>query len=160
MRSTAVTIALFFALHAAGQHIPSLKIEELAQRMNQANDTTYVINFWATFCKPCVAEIPAFIKLAGQYKKQKVQLVLVSLDLPSYYPAKIAAFVKEKKWQTAVVWLNETNADHFCPMIDSSWSGAIPATVVVNAKRGYKKFWEGDISAAAFENELKQALGL
>lgn len=145
-------------MHATGQNIPSLKIDELVRRMNQANDTTYVINFWATFCKPCVAEIPAFIKLAHQYKTQKVKLVLVSLDLPSYYPKRIADFVKTKKWQTTVAWLNETNADHFCPMIDSGWSGAIPATVVINAKRGYKKFWEGDISAAAFEKELKQAL--
>lgn len=130
---------------AAAQQVPSLKAAEVVKRMSQANDTTYIINFWATFCKPCVAEIPGFIKMAARYKSQKVKLVLISLDLPSYYPARIANFVKQQQWNTEIAWLNETNADHFCPMIDSSWSGAIPATVVINKARGYKKFWEGEL---------------
>lgn len=145
---------------ATAQNIPSLKMDEVVKRMQQPNDTTYIINFWATFCKPCVAEIPAFIKLAEKYKAQKVQLLLVSLDLPSYYPKRIAAFAAARKWNAALAWLSETNADHFCPMIDSNWSGAIPATVVVNAKRGYKKFWEGELREQDLEMALKKINGL
>lgn len=143
---------------AGAQIIPKLKMAGVVQRMNQPNDTTYIINFWATFCKPCVEEIPGFLKVVEKYKKQKVKLILVSLDLPSYYPKRIADYVAKNKWKASIVWLNETNADIFCPMIDSSWSGAIPATVIVNAKRGYKKFWEGDMKEAAFEKELKEAV--
>ena len=91
------------------------------------------------FCKPCVAEIPGFIKIANKYKNQKVKLVLVSVDLPLFYPNKIAAFAKKNNFNTNLAWLSETNADYFCPMIDSSWSGAIPATIIVNVKTGYKK---------------------
>ena len=147
-------LPVFFYAAAYTQTIPKLKMTDVVQRMNQPNDTTYIVNFWATFCKPCVAEIPSFIQLAEKYKTQKVKLLLVSLDLPSYYPKKIATFVAAKKWKAAIAWLNETNADYFCPMADSNWSGAIPATVVVNAKRGYKKFWEGEVK----EEELQSVL--
>ena len=93
-----------------------------------------------------------------KYEKQKVKLLLVSLDLPSYYPAKIAAFAKKNKYTAKIVWLNETNADHFCPMIDKSWSGAIPATFVVNNKKGYRKFMEAEMSKADFETIIQEAI--
>lgn len=150
-----LTLGVFFYTAPQAQTIAKLKMTDVVQRMNQPNDTTYIVNFWATFCKPCVAEIPSFIQLAEKYKTQKVKLVLVSLDLPSYYPKRIAAFVAAKKWNASVAWLNETNADYFCPMVDSAWSGAIPATVVVNAKRGYKKFWEGEVKEEALKSVLE-----
>jgi hypothetical protein len=83
----------------------------------------------------------------------------VSLDLPTFYPAKIAAFVKKNNYNTNIAWLNETNADIFCPMIDPKWSGAIPATIIVNNKTGYKRFTEDQISAEDFEKALKEAMG-
>jgi hypothetical protein len=83
----------------------------------------------------------------------------VSLDLPSFYPKKIANFAAKNNFKTNIAWLDETDADYFCPMIDSSWSGAIPATIIVNAKTGSKKFWEGDVKGDFFESELKKAMG-
>lgn len=132
---------------------------DVVNSFSSKNDTTYVVNFWATFCKPCNEEIPDFIRLAERYKKQKVQLLLVSLDLPTYVADKLPAFIKKYKYNTSHVWLNETNADIFCPMIDSKWSGAIPATIIVNNKTGYKKFTEDQISAEDFEKALKEAIG-
>jgi thiol-disulfide isomerase/thioredoxin len=150
---------LILVATANSQKIAKWKIENVVKSFSANNDTVYVVNFWATFCKPCIAEIPDFIKLAEKYKKQKVKLLLVSLDLPSYYPAKIAAFAKKNNYKTNIVWLSETNADHFCPMIDEKWSGAIPSTIIVNNKTGYRKFVEDQISAADFEKILKEAIG-
>ena len=141
-----------------GQKIAKLKIEDVVKSFSANNDTVYVVNFWATFCKPCNEEIPDFIRLTDKYKKQKVKLLLVSLDLPDYYPAKIAAFAKKNNFNTAIAWLNETNADIFCPMIDKKWSGAIPATIVVNNKSGYKKFVEDEMKPEAFEAIIKLAI--
>ena len=84
--------------------------------------------------------------------------MLVSLDLPSYYPVKISAFAKEHKFNTNIAWLNETNADYFCPKIDEKWSGSIPATLIVNTKTGYRKFFEEEMDPAVFEKELKIAI--
>ena len=142
-----------------GQKIPKWKIEDVVKSFSAKNDTTYVVNFWATFCKPCNEEIPDFIRLAEKYKKQKVKLMLVSLDLPSYVPVKLPAFIKKYNYKTNHVWLNETNADIFCPMIDPKWSGAIPATIIVNNKTGYRKFTEDQISPEDFERSLMEAIG-
>ncbi|MEP7236725.1 MAG: redoxin domain-containing protein [Ferruginibacter sp.] len=144
---------------AKSQTIAKWKIEDVVKSFSAKNDTVYVVNFWATFCKPCIAEIPDFIALVEKYKKQKVKLLLVSLDLATYYPAKIAAFAKKNNYNTNIVWLNETNADHFCPMIDAKWSGAIPSTIIVNNKTGYRKFFEDQVSPQAFETALQFAIG-
>jgi len=147
-----------FAAVAQAQQIPKLKMADVVKLFNTKSDTIYIVNFWATFCKPCVAEIPNFIKIAEKYKKQKVKLLLVSLDLPSFYPKRIATFATKNNFATNLAWLDETDADYFCPMIDKSWSGAIPATIMINTKTGYKKFFEGEIKGEEFEKELRKAV--
>ena len=134
------------------QEISKWKIENLDQYIRES-EGILVINFWATFCKPCVAEIPGFIATVAK-QKEKVRLLLVSLDMRNAYPQKLKNFLTEKKWKGQFIWLDETNADHFCPMIDSSWSGAIPATVVINKARGYKKFWEGELREEVLNKEI------
>ena len=152
-------MAIFsFAMVCNSQSIPKWKIEEVVRSFTNNSDTVYVVNFWATFCKPCNEEIPDFIKIVKKYEGQKVKLLLVSLDLPSYYPVRIAAFIKKNNYKTNHVWLNETDADHFCPLIDSTWSGAIPSTIIVNGKTGYRKFVEDQISPADFEAAIKEAV--
>lgn len=145
-------------LVAQSQSIPKWKMNDVVKSYSAPNDTTYVVNFWATFCKPCNEEIPDFIRLAEKYKKQRVKLLLVSLDLPSYVAVRLPAFIKKNNYKTNHVWLNETDADIFCPMIDLKWSGAIPATIIVNNKTGYKKFTEDQISPEDFEKYLNEAI--
>lgn len=146
------------AITCQAQQISKWKITDVLHYFNKNNDTTYVVNFWATFCKPCVGEIPYFISITNKYKDQKVKLLLVSLDLPDYYPSRIAAFAKKNNINARIVWLDETNADIFCPAIDNKWSGAIPATLVINNRTGFRKFVEDDIKAEDFEGIIKQAL--
>jgi thiol-disulfide isomerase/thioredoxin len=147
-----------FAATASSQSIPKWKMDQVVKEFSKSNDTVYVVNFWATFCKPCIEEIPDFIRIVKKYEKQKVKLMLVSLDLPGFYPAKIAAFAKKNNYTADIIWLNETNADIFCPMIDKKWSGAIPSTIIVNNKTGYRKFTEDQISPADFEASIKAAI--
>lgn len=142
------------------QTLPKVKMDDVVNRFSAKNDTVYVVNFWATFCKPCVAELPDFIRITKKYAAQKVKLIMVCLDLPSYYPAKITSFAKSHHFNAEIQWLNETNADHFCPMIDPKWSGAIPATIIVNTKTGYKKFFEEEMGADKFEAALKRAIDI
>ncbi|MEJ7675340.1 MAG: TlpA disulfide reductase family protein [Chitinophagaceae bacterium] len=121
------------------QSIPVWKVSGLNKYI-AASDSILVINFWATFCKPCNEEIPYFETIVNKYKKQKVKLLLVSLDMKDQYPHKLKAFAKKNKYSSQIVWLNEINADYFCPAVDSTWSGGIPATLIVNTSTGYRKF--------------------
>ncbi len=140
------------------QNIPSWKINDVEQLIDKS-DSVMVISFWATFCKPCIEEIPYLQSISNKYKDEKVKLLLVSLDLAAFYPNRIEAFTKKNNFNSQIVWLNETNADHFCPKIDKRWSGAIPATLIINNKTGYKKFVEEQMKPEEFELELKKAIG-
>lgn len=150
---------LAFVTAAHSQTIAKWKVEDVVKAYSANNDTVYVVNFWATFCKPCIEEIPDFIRITDKYKEQKVKLLLVSLDLPAFYPDRLASFIKKNKFNTNHAWLYETNADHFCPMIDEKWSGVIPSTLIVNNSKGYRKFVEDQLSAEELEASLQEAMG-
>ena len=148
-----VTITIVLCFRSSAQDIPKWKIGELEAYIKQA-DKPVIINFWATFCKPCVEEIPYFQKLAKKYESSGLKLLLVSLDAEDAYQ-KISPFAKKYKFSAPIVFLDETNADLFCPRIDESWSGAIPASLFVNNKTGYRKFFEEQIPKARLEKEIR-----
>jgi thiol-disulfide isomerase/thioredoxin len=152
-------LLLCYSFFATAQKVQSVKMKDLAAYA-ATSDSVLVINFWATFCKPCVEEIPYLIKVCQKYSAQKVKLLLVSLDAPADYPAKIRAFVQKNKFNGTNFWLSETDADYFCPQIDEKWSGSIPATLIVNKANNYRSFFEQPFTEAAFETVLKTALGL
>ena len=140
-----------------GQTIPSWKVTKLQDYIAKS-DSVLVINFWATFCKPCIEEIPYFESTVNKYKDQKVKLMLVSLDLKDEYPNNIRSFAAKSNYTSKIVWLNETNADYFCPRVDKKWTGGIPSTLIINPKTGYRKFFEDQLKPEEFERELKVAL--
>jgi thiol-disulfide isomerase/thioredoxin len=153
-----VLLLLSVTMFSFAQQIPKWKITDYEKYISSSKDEVLVVNFWATFCKPCVAEIPSFIKTVEKYKADKVKLMLVSLDLKSEYPAKIASFAKKHHFNTNLAWLNETNADYFCPKVDVKWSGSIPSTIFINTKTGYRNFFEGEMTLEEFEKELAAAI--
>lgn len=153
----ALCLIYFFAEAAYSQQkISEWKITDVENHIAQNKDAILVINFWATFCKPCVAEIPSFIEVCNRYKDKKVSLLLISLDLPSFYPKKIAAFAAKHHFNTPISWLNESNADYFCPKVDAKWSGSIPATLIINTKNGKRIFFEEEISGEALEKAIME----
>ncbi|MBX9784462.1 MAG: TlpA family protein disulfide reductase [Chitinophagaceae bacterium] len=141
------------------QQIKRWKMNDLLQYMEQS-DSALVINFWATFCGPCVEEIPYFQSISKKYKDQKVKLLLVSLDFKEYYPKKIAAFAKRFGFTAEIVWLDEEKPDDFCPKIDTAWSGAMPATLFVNKANLYRNFKEAQLKPGEVEAEIKKMIGL
>src|SRR5688572_14705877 len=106
--------------------IKSWNVSQLDSAIRNAKAPT-IFNFWATFCKPCIEEIPYFQQLVKKYDSAGVKLVLVSLDFKENYPKKIADFAKKRKFTAPIVFLDETNADVFCPVVDKDWSGVLPA---------------------------------
>ncbi|GAO44367.1 TlpA disulfide reductase family protein [Flavihumibacter petaseus] len=121
-----------------GQTVKKISINELENYIKQSRKPL-VINFWATFCKPCLEEIPLMLELART--SPNVELIMVSLDMADYYPDKLEKFVSQQQFQPAVqYWLNETNADFFCPKVDSAWQGSLPATLFINPQKQYRQF--------------------
>ena len=148
---------LLACLHGNSQTVPRWKSDSLLNYESRSSGVS-VINFWATFCKPCVEEIPHFMDMADRHASEGVSLLLVSLDLPDMYPGKLRAFINKRKYRYPVAWLDESDADYFLPRIDRSWTGSIPATLIVNRKTGYRKFIESPLSEKELEEEVNMAL--
>ena len=145
---------VFAGFSSFSQEIKKVKIEDVV-KMIDTSTTPLVINFWASWCQPCVHEIPWFEKITAEYKTQGVKLVLVSLDFTADYKNKVLhQFVKKNNYTSQVVWLDETNADKFCPLIDSSWGGSIPVTLMVNNQKKYRRFYEFQLKEERFKMEL------
>lgn len=157
-KSISWLLLIILGFTAQAQDIPKWKIGDVDKYIASKPGEVVIINFWATFCKPCVAEIPYFIELSNQYKDKKVSLLLISLDLPSQYPVKIRKFADKHAFKAPIAWLDETNADYFCPRIDSSWSGSIPATLILHTGTGYRKFFEEEMKKEKLEAEIQAAL--
>jgi len=115
--------------------IPVVDYDGLAPIFAQKSDTTYIINFWATWCKPCVAELPYFLELEKKYKDQKYKFIFVSLDFPKQIEKKLVPFLEKNPLPGEVIVLDDSDSNNWIPKVDPKWSGAIPATIVYNGDR-------------------------
>ena len=145
--------AIFLAFSSHAQSIPKWKITDVEDFIKKS-ETPVIVNFWATYCIPCIEEIPYFQELVKKYENKGVKLLLISLDFENFYPTRIKKFADKQKFTAPIVWLDETNADYFCPKIDSAWSGVMPATLFVNNKSGFRCFFEEQIPRDQLEAEI------
>lgn len=137
--------------------IPSLDFEAFDSKyLQQKNDTTYIINFWATWCKPCVKELPAFEKINAQYSGQKVKVVLASLDFPDRIEKQVIPFIEKHNLKSEVVLLDDPDANSWIPKVSEEWSGAIPATIIYNQQE--RKFYEASFTYEELQTELLSIL--
>jgi len=134
-----------------GTHIKSLDYDGLEYYIKSHPSETLVINFWATWCAPCIKELPAFEKLGKKYANSNITVLLVSLDFPDQLEL-LTSFVNDKSLKSEVILLNDGNANLWIPKVDESWSGAIPATLITSSKR--KKFYERSFSYEQLEEAL------
>lgn len=151
-------LLVFFISSAAclnAQGIRQVKLAEL-QALIDTCSQPLVLNFWATWCGPCVHEIPWFEKSVARFTDKNIRLVLVSLDVPAAYPGVVASFVKKNKYRSEVLWLDEAYAEEFCPRIDPSWQGTIPVTLMVNHANGYRRFYNQQLPEARLVQELEK----
>ena len=151
-----VVFSLVWPAFLQAQNIPSLDFNHARKYWEANNDTTYVVNFWATWCGPCVKELPLFDALADKYRNKPVKVLLVSLDMKSQVPDKLSAFLEKKKIRSEVIHLDDRDANRWIPMVDETWTGAIPATLILQNKRGKKYFVESEIDEKKLQDALNQ----
>ncbi|WP_338839880.1 TlpA disulfide reductase family protein [Flavobacterium ginsenosidimutans] len=145
---------LLFSIKGYNQNVKLLNINQLNERIKNGKDSTYVVNFWATWCAPCIKELPHFEKLGAEHKSEKVAVLLVSLDFKSKLESNVIPFVKRKNLQNEVFLLNESNPQEFIDRIDPSWSGSIPATLFI--KNDKRKFIESEFTYEQLLTEYKK----
>ncbi|OBX22892.1 MULTISPECIES: redoxin domain-containing protein [Bizionia] len=130
--------------------------EGLKPFLNKMDDTIYVVNFWATWCAPCIKELPAFEKLGNDYKSENVNVLLVSLDFPHQYETKLKPFISKHNLQSDILVLNDVDANSWIPHVSAEWSGAIPATLIYNKDK--RAFYEQTFTYKELQTELNKFL--
>jgi thiol-disulfide isomerase/thioredoxin len=146
---------LFVTFSGVSQNVPVIKVTDLEKRVKNNSDTTYIVNFWATWCAPCVKELPDFDSINAVYKTQKVKVLLVSMDFKEDLSSKLVPFITTKKIQSEVVLLDELNGNYFIPKVSNDWSGAIPATWILNGKKKTEHFFEKKVDFNFLRNEIE-----
>ncbi|HZH69600.1 MAG TPA: TlpA disulfide reductase family protein [Flavobacteriaceae bacterium] len=124
--------------------------------LHKNDGKTYIVNFWATWCKPCIKELPYFEEIGENYKNQNVEVLLVSLDFSEKLKSHVIPFIEKHNLKSKVVLLDDVNSNRWIPIVSESWSGAIPATVIYNNHK--RKFYEGAFTYKQLETELKTFL--
>jgi thiol-disulfide isomerase/thioredoxin len=142
--STLVTLILvvFGAnLSFSQQKANLISFEQLNNKVTSINDSIYVVNFWATWCGPCLKELPDFEKFHSENTNPKVKLLLISFDFPNEIK-KVNKFIEKKGLKPPVYIIGDTDQNAFIDKVSENWQGTIPATWFVNNKNGKKLFIE------------------
>ncbi|MBW6497216.1 MAG: TlpA family protein disulfide reductase [Bacteroidales bacterium] len=157
-----ILISVFFfsfqsVIHARnGQVIKVLSFDEFEPMLYLETDSVYVVNFWATWCAPCVREIPAFEKLNEVYESKKVKVLLVSLDFPNQLESRVIPFVSDMNVQSEVILLDERNPNRWIPLVSEEWTGAIPATVIYS--KDFRGFYQREFHFEELEALIQQLI--
>jgi len=137
-----------------GQSLREIDSDALEALSSNINDTTYVVNFWATWCSPCVKEIGYFEELHRQYASTNTKVILVSLDFPNQIERRVIPFLQEKNITAEVLLVTDLDYNSWIDRIDPSWSGALPATLIYNRER--RVFLEKELSRDELFNHVTQ----
>lgn len=143
-----------FKLYSSNEiQLKSYSFKSFEKYLNKNDSKTYVINFWATWCLPCVKELPFFETLNANYKDKNVEVILVSLDMPQKIGTNLIPFIEKKNLKSIVVHLDDPDANAWIEKVNPNWSGAIPATIIYNSKS--KKFYEQSFTYEELEKEVQ-----
>ncbi len=150
-------LILFIALSSVqinAQQIRVIKFDELQEIVQSKANVIQVVNFWATWCAPCVKELPILEKLNAENRKG-IKIILINLDFVDKID-KVNAFVARKKMKTKVLLLDEIDYNQWIDKVDKHWGGAIPATLVVNQQNGKRKFVEHELEVGELERLIEE----
>jgi thiol-disulfide isomerase/thioredoxin len=145
-------ILLFTLTTTAFSQIPTVDFDQLEPRLTTSSDSVYVVNFWATWCVPCVKELPEFEKINQLYAEKKVKVLLVSLDNPRHTESRVLPFINEHGLKSEIILLDDPRSSSWIPRVDDTWSGAIPATIIFN--RNSRSFYEQVFTYEELENAV------
>ena len=120
--------------------------------LHQEGSKVYIVNFWATWCAPCVKELPYFEAIQQTYKKD-VEVILVSLDFPHQYETQLKPFVRKHQLKSKLLVLDDPNMNSWIPKVSSNWDGALPVTLIYNSTR--RSFYNRTFTYGDLETELK-----
>lgn len=150
--------SVLMPLGISGQVFERIKLPELESILNNQENKLYVINLWASWCAPCVSELPVFENTSVDYDTSKVSFVLVSLDFPSQIENQLIPFLKKNNITLDVLVMMDLDYNSWINKIDPGWQGTIPATLLFNNNLKRRYFHSGEISESELRRQIDRLL--
>lgn len=149
-------ILILFSIPAQSQTVEYIKVQDLEKILRNPDNKLFVVNFWATWCPPCVKEFPHFEKVSKEYDSGKVEFIMVSLDFPSQVDKRLLPFLKKNKVSLSVAVMMNVDYNSWIDKVDTSWQGDIPATLIFNNNKNLRHFHSGEVD----EESLKKMINM
>ncbi|MGL1888526.1 MAG: TlpA family protein disulfide reductase [Reichenbachiella sp.] len=152
IKTLTVVVALFLLYSPVlSQQIEVIKFDDLDKMLKADVDNPVIYNFWATWCGPCIKELPQFEALNKKYKSSGLKVVLVSMDFVENLDPKVKKFINKKQLKSTLYLLDEIDYNSFIDKIDPQWSGAIPATIMIDSRNNKRAFFEKEFKEGELE---------
>lgn len=123
-------VVIFFTGTAFSQQLVSMSFTQFQDEIGKHSDKTLIINFWATWCRPCVEELPAFEKVNAEYASKGVEVWLINLDFNSAVETSVKPFMEKRGIKSRVIHITDTDPNEWVDKVDKNWGGNIPATLI------------------------------
>jgi len=149
-------ILLCVSLSSFAQEVEVIKFDKLHSLLAEEGEQVHIINFWATWCAPCVKELPLFEALSTK-NDPRVKVTLISLDFVDEIN-KVKAFIHRRKIKSKVFLLDEIDYNSWIDRVEESWGGAIPATLFVNQQTGQRKFIDRELKDGELEKVIESLM--
>lgn len=117
---------------------------DLQKIIDAQGDRPLILNFWSTYCPPCIKELPLFDSLEVAYKSRDIKVLLINLDAVKDLESRVYPFVKKQGIKQEIKLLNDQNYTKWTEQVDSSWYGALPATLMIKGHKRHFRFGSYD----------------
>jgi thiol-disulfide isomerase/thioredoxin len=155
----AFSLLFLYSQISTGQEVlPLSNIKDLEALKESNKGKVVLVNFWATWCVPCVKEFPEIVQLYKDYKKKNFKVIFISVDFPDEIDSKVKPFLKKKNVDFVSYYSNFDDVSELINSFDTKWGGDIPATYIFSRTGKLTSVLQGKKEYSEFEEAIEKAL--
>ncbi len=132
-------------------------VQELTDGLDSLTARAVVVNVWATWCGPCIAEFPEFIRYDGAMEDQLVEVRFLSVDDPTVRP-RVIEFLRQRGWEEpSYLAMNQDVVQGLTFAAQTVWDGSIPMTFVLVGGK-VQDMWIGNTTYELLASRVDRVL--
>lgn len=136
--------------------VDSVQMLALFKR-NEENPKPLLVNFWATWCGPCIEEFPDLVEIDKDYKG-KIDFITITLDDLEEIETGVPRFLRQQKAEMPTYLLKTADESEAISAVYSEWQGGLPFTIFFDGKGGVAYSRQGKIVLSTMKAEIEKII--